>query len=217
CKLDETAARMLLEDVFGVEFDWEDKDSEASELCGGELTLETLHENAAKRAEEREAREAAQRAIREADALELLKVQRDAASRGEVTKGRFNHAYWRLQPGLTKQARDRRALTVTERHGNVEAIVRGPQDAGFIVSLPAGTGERAAIAALLREVEKTAGKPATATEATAAATARSKRLPGPKVDVEAFAKKHGIGASLLSGDELHPIMVEAERLGIGHD
>src|SRR5690606_4014382 len=147
-----TAARMVLEDVFGVEFHWEDKDEEASELCDGEITLETLAEGAAKRAKEDEARKERERALRKADARELVKVRREAASRGEVTKGRFNAAYWRLHPGLSKPARSRRALTVTERHGKVEAIVRGPQDAGFLVSLPAGTDERTAIAALLRRV-----------------------------------------------------------------
>ncbi|MCX4244198.1 DUF3560 domain-containing protein [Paraliomyxa miuraensis] len=216
CKLDSTTARMVLEDVFGVEFHWEDKDEEADELCDGEITLETLAEGAAKRAEEERERKERERALREADARELLNVHREAASRGEVTKGRFNAAYWRLHPGLAKPARSRRALTVTNEGAKVEAMVRGPKDWGFSVSLRLGTDEQAAIEALMRRVEQEAGEEGTA-EATAPAKPTTKGKRGAKVDVEALAKKHGIGTAALNGYEVHPALLAAERLGVGQE
>ncbi|WP_266214530.1 DUF3560 domain-containing protein [Paraliomyxa miuraensis] len=231
CEIDSETARKILVDVFKIDFHPEDEEDEAAELCKGEITLETLAEGAAQRAEEERARKEQERAQRQADARELLKVHREAASRGEVTKGRFNAAYWRLHPGFEKPARSRRALMMTERDGKVVAVVRGPIDMAFGVRLPGGTDEQAAIAALMRQVAQEAGE-AVAGEAVAGevatpgkttkkgkpstkAKSSAKAERTTKVDVEALAKKLGLGDSKLNGHEIHPILVEAERQGVG--
>ncbi|MCX4239483.1 hypothetical protein [Paraliomyxa miuraensis] len=219
CEIDSETARKVLVDVFEIDFHPEDEEDEAAELCKGEITLETLAEGAAQRAEEERKQKEQERAEREADALELLKVHREATSRGEVTKGRFNAAYWRLHPGFEKPARSRRALAVAKKGEQVLAVVRGPMDMAFGVRLPAGTDEQAAIAALMRQVAQEAGEAAAGEVATPGKTTKTKSTakaePTTQVDVEALAKKLGVGDTALNGNEIQPILMEAERQGVG--
>ncbi|MCX4239220.1 hypothetical protein [Paraliomyxa miuraensis] len=226
CEIDSETARKILVDVFEIDFHPEDEEDEAAELCKGEITLETLAEGAAQRAEEERKQKEQERAEREADARELLKVHREAASRGEVTKGRFNAAYWRLHPGFEKPARSRRGLAVAKKGEQVLAVVRGPMDMAFGVRLPAGTDEQAAIAALMGQVAQEAGEAAAGEVATPGKTTKkgkpstkakstAKAEPTTQVDVEGLAKKLGVGDTALNGNEIHPILMEAERQGVG--
>src|SRR5690606_15934123 len=82
----------------------------------------------------------------------------EAASRGEVTLGRFNAAYRRLHPTFDSAERRRRALVLTHQGRRIEATVRGPHGAEFSTSWPAHTDERAVIAALLYRIEMAIGR-----------------------------------------------------------
>lgn len=155
CKLDHDAARRVLEDVFGVDF--EDA-GEALALCEGKTTLADVAKGAARRTEAREREAAEGRAAREADARALVEVLDEVTRLGELTVRRFNLAYWRLRPELRPWERRERALTVTAKNGMVEGLVRGPNASPFHVALPSGTDEPTALAALRRELEETAGQ-----------------------------------------------------------
>ncbi|MCX4239089.1 hypothetical protein [Paraliomyxa miuraensis] len=202
---DAPVAQTIVEDASGVELHREGE--EAPEPCGGKSTLETLVEDAARRAEEWEQWERPQ-VLRKSDARELMQVYREAASRGEVTKRRFNAAFRRLHPGQVLP-RSPRSLTVTRQGGKLEALIRGPKGWVYGVELPVETDEQVALVALLRQVEQDAGEAGTI-EACSPPAKRSKRAL--EVGVEVLAKSDGNGDTVLDGNEIDAVPVQDEIL-----
>ena len=214
-KLGHPAARRVLEDLFGIDFDAEDEDGTISPRCDDGTAPEILGERAAKRAAAQRARREHERAFRHLDARALMRVGREAASRGEVTKGRFNTAYRRLHPGFERAAWRQRALVLTHQGRRIEATVRGPKGVEFSVSLPAEADERAVIAALLRRIEM-AARAAGTRQPTARTEPTPRAARGPKVDVEALSKEGAIGTTATTAsaasEEISAVMREIEQV-----